>query len=336
MALIVIEVFISVSGMSVEEPAHLAEVRDRDADLADLAAAERVVGVVAGLRRQVEGHRETGLALGQVGAVERVGRRSRRVAGVRPHDPGTVLRGHEPRVGPGYAGAPACGQTLTWPTPHAEAARIGAFGLGEAPGHLHWRLQRVGGIRAAEQGISWTSRTRASRRVGTWTVGPSVRAGVWTVPAVTLATAAPAFAAASVQTKGRLQFDTFNVFGADYNNKGKPTTLQSLVQVQNVYTAGGPTLAAITVLVTYSGSRVDGSAPQAVSGTGWTFGSAQRSGGDWVYSFVWTGSLVTSHSTPQLSYKVPMKNNSSGQVSISAIASATAVAAATAAASTNL
>ena len=36
------------------------------ADLADLAARELVVGVVAGLRRQVEGDRQAGLALGQV------------------------------------------------------------------------------------------------------------------------------------------------------------------------------------------------------------------------------------------------------------------------------
>ena len=38
------------------------------ADLADLAARELVVGVVAGLRRQVEGDREPGLPLGQVAA----------------------------------------------------------------------------------------------------------------------------------------------------------------------------------------------------------------------------------------------------------------------------
>ena len=74
MALIVIEVFISVERDVVEEPAHLAEVRDRHADLADLAARQRVVGVVAGLGRQVEGDREAGLPLGQVRPVERVGR----------------------------------------------------------------------------------------------------------------------------------------------------------------------------------------------------------------------------------------------------------------------
>ena len=50
------------------------------ADLADLAPRERVVGVVAGLRGQVEGHREAGLALGQVGPVELVRRARRRMA----------------------------------------------------------------------------------------------------------------------------------------------------------------------------------------------------------------------------------------------------------------
>ena len=57
----------------VEQLVHVALVGDRDADLADLAAGEDVVGVVAGLGGQVEGDREAGLALGQVAAVELVG-----------------------------------------------------------------------------------------------------------------------------------------------------------------------------------------------------------------------------------------------------------------------
>ena len=74
----------------LEQLAHRAEVRDRYADLADLAAAQLVVGVVAGLRRQVEGDGEAGLALRQVAAVERIGLRGRAVAGVRAHHPGLV------------------------------------------------------------------------------------------------------------------------------------------------------------------------------------------------------------------------------------------------------
>ena len=46
---------------AVEERAHVVEAADRDADLADLALRHRVVGVVAHLRRQVEGDREAGL-----------------------------------------------------------------------------------------------------------------------------------------------------------------------------------------------------------------------------------------------------------------------------------
>src|SRR5215204_3160302 len=63
---------------------------DRDADLADLAAGKLVVGVVAGLRRQVEGDRQAGLAARQVRAVERVRIRRRRVAGIGAEDPGLV------------------------------------------------------------------------------------------------------------------------------------------------------------------------------------------------------------------------------------------------------
>ena len=95
--------------------------------------------------------------------------------------------------------------------------------------------------------------------------------------------------------------------------------------MQNVFTPGGPTLTTITVLVTYPGSRVTGAAPQSVTGTGWTFGSASASGTNWVYSFVWAGTLATSHSTSTLSYKVPLKNNSSGTIALTAAASATGV-----------
>ena len=82
-----------LEGDAVEERAHLAEVGDGHADLADLAPGQRVVGVVAGLGGQVEGDRQAGLALGQVGAVELVGRPRRRVARVGPHHPGAVGRG---------------------------------------------------------------------------------------------------------------------------------------------------------------------------------------------------------------------------------------------------
>jgi uncharacterized cupin superfamily protein len=43
---------------------------DRHADLADLALGERMVAVVAGLGRQIEGDGEAGLALGEVLAFE--------------------------------------------------------------------------------------------------------------------------------------------------------------------------------------------------------------------------------------------------------------------------
>ena len=44
----------------------MAEVGDGHADLADLAASEWIVGVVAGLGRQVEGDRQAGLPLARL------------------------------------------------------------------------------------------------------------------------------------------------------------------------------------------------------------------------------------------------------------------------------
>lgn len=163
-----------------------------------------------------------------------------------------------------------------------------------------------------------------------------VRAGVWSVPAVTVATAAPAFAAVSGSSTGSLQINSLSIYGADYNSAGKATTAETQTSVQNVWTTNGPTLSTIVFTVTYSGSRVDGSAPTLVSGAGWTFGSAARSGGDWLYTFVWSGTLPQSASTSTLTYRVPLKNASSGQISITAVATSAGVQSATAAASNNL
>ena len=74
----------------VEQRVHVAPVGDRDADLADLAAGEHVVGVVAGLGRQVEGDREPRLALGEVAPVELVRAAGVGVARVGAHHPGAV------------------------------------------------------------------------------------------------------------------------------------------------------------------------------------------------------------------------------------------------------
>ena len=77
----------------VEQRLHVAAMGDRDADLADLAAGEHGVGVVAGLGRQVERDREAGLALGEVAPVELVRAPGVGMAGVGPHHPGTVALG---------------------------------------------------------------------------------------------------------------------------------------------------------------------------------------------------------------------------------------------------
>jgi hypothetical protein len=88
--LIVIEVFIASSGMVREERPHVAEMADRHADLADLAAGEDMVAVVAGLGRQIEGDGEAGLARGEVRAVEGVRLLGRGMAGIGPEQPGFV------------------------------------------------------------------------------------------------------------------------------------------------------------------------------------------------------------------------------------------------------
>src|SRR5262249_14610835 len=63
---------------------------DRYADLADLAAGELRIGVVAGLRGEVECDGEAGLALGEVLAIELVRALGVGVPGVSPHHPGPI------------------------------------------------------------------------------------------------------------------------------------------------------------------------------------------------------------------------------------------------------
>ena len=58
----------------LEQGAHVAQVADRDADLANLALREFVVRIIARLCGQIKGHRKPGLAARQVVAIERVGR----------------------------------------------------------------------------------------------------------------------------------------------------------------------------------------------------------------------------------------------------------------------
>src|SRR5262249_26609998 len=69
---------------------HVAEVANRNADFADLASGEHVIGVVTGLGWKIEGHREARLPLGQVLAVKRIGVRSSRMTGVCAENPGFI------------------------------------------------------------------------------------------------------------------------------------------------------------------------------------------------------------------------------------------------------
>ena len=142
-----------------------------------------------------------------------------------------------------------------------------------------------------------------------------VRTAVWAAPAIAVATAAPAMAV-STNAGAVLHFDTFNLFGADYTDKGDPTTLESKVQVQNVFVQNGPTLTTLTLSVSYPDTRTDGGAPTHLTGTGWSFGSATHVGGAWVYTFVYAGSVPSGKSTPELDYRVPLTSAADGTITI--------------------
>ncbi len=86
-ALIVIDVEISIERDAVEQRLHVGERVDGDADLADLARGHRVVGVVAGLRREIERGGEAGLAVLDQVLEALVGLARSAEAGVLAHGP---------------------------------------------------------------------------------------------------------------------------------------------------------------------------------------------------------------------------------------------------------
>ena len=94
--------------------------------------AERVVGVVAGLGGQVEGDRQAGLPLGQVGAVELVRGLGRRVARVGAHHPRLVAvvyrRRSVMRHSAPYGSAHPDDRQSSGPTARTSAAPLGQVG----------------------------------------------------------------------------------------------------------------------------------------------------------------------------------------------------------------
>src|SRR3990170_8603852 len=82
-----------LDGDAVHDRAHVAERADGNSDSSDLAARHRMIGVVAGLRRQVERDGQAGLTLREI-ALEALVRHARvAVPGVGSENPGLV--GHE-------------------------------------------------------------------------------------------------------------------------------------------------------------------------------------------------------------------------------------------------
>jgi hypothetical protein len=84
-------------------------VTDRHADFADLALSERVIAVVSGLRRQVEGDRQSGLALAQIGAIERIRGCGGGMSGIGAENPRLVAH---PFGAHGFLAAGAAGRQI--------------------------------------------------------------------------------------------------------------------------------------------------------------------------------------------------------------------------------
>ena len=94
-----------------EQRPHVAEMADRHADLADFALGLRMVAVVAGLGRQIEGDRKAGLPLAQILAIELVRRSGGRMPGIGPEDPGFIAQRFVAARLVGHRSSPLSGAT---------------------------------------------------------------------------------------------------------------------------------------------------------------------------------------------------------------------------------
>ncbi len=117
---------------AVHQRRHVAAVGDRDAHLAHLAARELVVGVVAGLRGQVERDREPRLPLLEIAPIELVGRLRRRMAGVGAHHPRAIALGQARRAVAAHVPILRAALRLTRPPRSSRITHKAAAGSGEA------------------------------------------------------------------------------------------------------------------------------------------------------------------------------------------------------------
>ena len=86
----------AVEGDALKESQHVAKVRNGHADLADLAAGELVICVVARLGRQIEGDRKARLTPRQVRPVKRIRGRRRSMPRIGPEEP-RLIPANRPR-----------------------------------------------------------------------------------------------------------------------------------------------------------------------------------------------------------------------------------------------
>ena len=75
----------------VKQGAHIAQVVNRHTNFADLAFRQDMIAVIARLRWQIEGNRESGLALGKVAAIQRIRCFRGRVTCICPKQPRAIF-----------------------------------------------------------------------------------------------------------------------------------------------------------------------------------------------------------------------------------------------------
>src|ERR1700722_15600918 len=136
---------------------------DRHAHLADFALRQRMIAVVSGLGGQIYSNRESVLAFGEIGAIERIRRRSARMPRIGAENPRPVLLRHLRILIPVFHVA-----TAFLNADDAEDAQTARWKMGRAPEtrKIIFCVHRASPASAALMAFFFAARLRVRRIIG--------------------------------------------------------------------------------------------------------------------------------------------------------------------------
>lgn len=133
-----------------------------------------------------------------------------------------------------------------------------------------------------------------------------LKAAAWSIPVVSLAISAPAYAASTPSKDAVVNIDTFAQDGvtAKWSESGQPITeFKGRLNFRPNWDSAAVTNAVLVIEVPIAG--IDTGSDPVISGAGWTYASIQVSSGVVRYTFNFTGSVARNVTSDTLSFVLP-------------------------------